>query len=72
MSAASEVRGWLLVSTASAAVARSVICHAVTAPNATTRAARSAPMMRRRPGSVVAAWRSWSMPSAKAVRRGRG
>ncbi len=69
MSAASEVSGWLLVRTSSAAAALSVICHAVTAPNVTTSAARTAPMMRRRPGSVVAARRSWSTPSAKAVRR---
>ena len=69
MSAASELSGWLLVSTSSAAVARSVICQAVTAPNATTSRASDAPMMRSRPGSVVAAARSWSTPSAKAVRR---
>ena len=70
MSAASALSGWLLCSTSSAAAERSVICQAVTAPNATTRRASTAPMMRSRPGSVVAAARSWSTPSAHAVRRG--
>src|SRR5215217_8116269 len=57
MSAAAELRGWLLCSTSSAAEDRSVICQAATAPNATTSAASRAPMIRSRPGSVVAAAR---------------
>src|SRR3954454_19487692 len=72
MSAASELSGWLLCSTSSAAAARSLVGQAVTAPNATTRRARTAPMTRSRPGSVVAAARSRSTPSANAVRRGAG
>ncbi len=70
MSAAPALSGWLLCSTSSAAFERSVICQAVTAPNAMTSRARTAPMTRSRPGSVVAAERSRSAPSAKAVRRG--
>lgn len=70
MSAASALSGWLLFSTLSAAADRSVICQAVIEPNATTRKASTAPMMRSRPGSVVAAARNWSTPSAQAVRRG--
>ncbi|CAM5242058.1 hypothetical protein STENM327S_01214 [Streptomyces tendae] len=70
MSAAAELSGWLRVSTSSAAAARSFICQAVTVPKATTSTASTAPMMRSRPGSVTAAARSRSTPSAKAVRRG--
>lgn len=69
MSAASALRGWLLCRTSSAAAERSDICQAVTAPNATTSNASTAPMMRRRPGSVVAAARTRSTPSAHAVLR---
>ncbi|KAF2780061.1 hypothetical protein STPH1_4731 [Streptomyces sp. OM5714] len=72
MSAAAELSGWLRVSTSSAAVVRSFICQAVTAPKAITSTASSAPMMRSRPGSVTAAARSRSTPSAKAVRRRAG
>src|SRR4051812_38209695 len=70
MSAAAELRGWLLCSTSSAADERSVICQAVTAPNATTSTASRAPMIRSRPGSVVARARNWTTPPAKGVRRG--
>lgn len=72
MSAAAVLSGWLLCSTSSAAAARSLICQAVTAPNVTTRRARTAPMIRSLPGSVVAAVRTWSTPSANAVRRSGG
>ncbi|CAM5630371.1 hypothetical protein STENM223S_10977 [Streptomyces tendae] len=72
MPAAAELSGWLRVSTSSAALARSFVCQAVTAPKAITSTASSAPMMRSLPGSVTAAARSRSTPSAKAVRRRSG
>src|SRR3954463_11996307 len=68
MSAASALSGWLEWSTSWGAGERSVIGQAVVAPNATTSSASTAPMMRSRPGSVVAAERSRSTPSAQAVR----
>lgn len=69
MRAASALSGWLWSTTASAASTRSETCHAVTAPNSTTSVATTAPISRRRPGSVTAAARIRCTLSAQAVRR---
>ncbi|GGY22485.1 hypothetical protein GCM10010331_66730 [Streptomyces xanthochromogenes] len=73
MEAASALSGWLRLTTSLAAADRSETSQAVIPPKATTSTATTAPMIHRRPGSVVAAARSRSRVSAQARRvPGRG